>query len=402
MKILMLGPYAPHGQVGAQRIISLSRFLVKNGNDVTVLCLSEETLKEMDKNGLTATIPNGVKVVSYNITNNCNSLMKKNFINERECKKALEKELKNNEYDIIFISVGPFYTMYSMKIARKNKIPYVLDYRDLHLSSPDKRKRKGFINKLKFLLSYPARFFQEYICIKNASKITVVSPEMKKNLCGYFHVGAEKVEVVFNGYDDYSLKNITRGKINKSIFYIGYFGKLMYYNKNFTIMLFNVLERLNKKGYKIKLMHIGPQSKEIEQFFSTKLKCKENIYEYVGQKDYKAGIELLTTCNAYYLEYEMPEGPGTKIFDYIFLNKPIIGVVKPKISLERLLNKFENAFVCYDEDDIEKAITKIIDKKIVVLANDEKNKVSKYSRDFQNKKVEKLLTSIVSGDSYEE
>ena len=402
MKILMIGPYAPHGQVGAQRIISLSRFLVKNGNNVTVLCLSKDSLKEIDEKGLIASVPKGVKVVSYNITNNSNSLMKKSYINERECKKALEKELEENSYDIIFISVGPFYTMHSMRAAKKNKIPYVLDYRDLHLSSPDKRKRKYLKNKIKFLLSYPARFFQEYVCIKNASRLTVVSTEMKENLCGYFRISPKKVEVVFNGYDDFSLKNITKKDLNNEIFYIGYFGKLMYYNKKFTIMLFNVLERLNQKGYKIKLMHIGPQSKELEQYFSMKTNHWERNYEYVGQKDYKDGVELLTTCNAYYLEYEMPEGPGTKVFDYIFLNKPIIGVLRPKISLEKLLKKFENAFVCYDEDDIENAITKIIDKKLNVLTDRKDNKTAEYSRSFQNKKVEDLLKSIVLGDSYEE
>lgn len=37
MKVLLLGPYAPHGQVGAIRIISLSRYLVSKGHGLRYL-----------------------------------------------------------------------------------------------------------------------------------------------------------------------------------------------------------------------------------------------------------------------------------------------------------------------------------------------------------------------------
>lgn len=397
----MIGPYAPHGQVGAQRLISLSRYLRNKGNDVSVLCLSEKSLKEIDKDSLTASIPDGVKIITYDITTKCNSIMKKNIINERECFKAVKKALNEDKYDVIFISGGPFYSFYSMKEARRKNIPYIVDYRDLHLSSPDKRKRTKIKDKIKFLLSYPARFFQEYNCIRRATKITVVSPEMKDNISNYFHIKKDKIEVIYNGYDDYVLKNIIEEKLDNRIFYIGYFGKLMYYKKDYSIMLFNAIERLNNKGYNIKLLHIGPNNQEIDVLLKQNNLNKKNWYNYIGQKNYVEGMSALTKCNAYYIEYDMPEGPGTKVFDYIFLNKPIIAIIRPHISLERLLNKFENAFICYNEEDIEKSILEIIERKLLKLTTKKDNNLNDYSRSSQNKKVEKILMTLEFGDKNE-
>lgn len=397
MKVLILGPYAPHGQVGAQRIISFSRYLIEKQHEVSVLCLSNNTLKKIDKNGLTATVPKGVKIIPYDITTNCKSLMKKNFINGRECKKALINALNQEQYDVIFVSAGPFYTFNAIKEATRRKIPYIVDYRDLHLSSPDKRKRNGLTNKIKFTLSYPARFFQEYICLKNAHKVTVVSPEMKDNICDFFKVDKEKVHIIYNGYDDYVLKNITKETVLKKQFCIGYFGKLMYYDKQFTIMLFNAIEKLNNEGYKIKLLHIGPKNEDIDNYLHTNNMNNLRWYECVGQKEYTEGIRILSSCNAFYLEYAMPEGPGTKVFDYIYLNKPIIGVLRPNISLEKLLKKFENSFVCYNESQIENAILKIINNKIKNLTNNSKNTIVEYSRSVQNDKLERLLRTTDYG-----
>ena len=397
MKILILGPYAPHGQVGAQRIISLSRYLIEKKHSVSVLCLSEKTLKEIDKNGLTASIPKGVKIISYDISTSCKSLMKKNYVNGSECRRALIDELNKESYDVIFVSAGPFYTFNAIAEAKKRKIPYIVDYRDLHISSPDKRKRTGLINKIKFAISFPARFLQEYICLKNSSKITVVSPEMKENICNYFKISKEKVHVIYNGYDDYALKGISKEAPLKDEFCIGYFGKLMYYNKQFTALMFNAIEKLNGLGYNIKLLHVGPTNKEINSYFRTNNMNAMKWYKCVGQKEYAEGIEILSSCNAFYLEYEMPEGPGTKVFDYIYLNKPIIGVLRPNISLEKLLKEFDNAFVCYNETQVENAILKIINEKINTLTNGKKDSIIKYSRSIQNNKLEKLLRTVKYG-----
>ena len=202
MRVLLIGPYAPHGQVGAIRIISLSRFLVRNGHSVTVLCLSEEVLRKTDPKGLSATVPEGVNVVHYDITLDAGSLLKKNYINEKECKNKLEELLQKETFDAALISGGPFYTFGASKVLRKHHIPYIVDYRDLHISSAIKRKKNRFTDQVKFYLTFPFRYYQEHSCVRKANAITVVSPEMKENIAGYFHYSPEKISVAYNGYDE--------------------------------------------------------------------------------------------------------------------------------------------------------------------------------------------------------
>lgn len=397
MKVLLLGPYAPHGQVGAIRIISLSRYLVSKGHRVTVLCLSEEILRITDPNGLSAQIPDGVEVVTYKITLQCKSLMKKNALNEKECLSALKHLLNTKQFDVVLVSGGPFYTFYSMREVRKKHIPYVVDYRDLHLSSPDKRKRASLIDKMKFLASYPARFYQEYSCIRPADRITVVAPEMRDNLGSYFHLSKDKFTVVYNGYDDAVLKDLKPQNTYRDCFTIGYFGKLMYYNKDYTKKLFYAIEELYSAGIKVKLLHIGPENPAIQDFFSQEGRNQKKWYKCTGLMNYRKGMEILAGCDACALEYAYPEGPGTKIFDYICLNKPVIGITKPGISLERLLSNFEHAYICHSKDDVKKAISDLVENNINTLMDGSQahEVIESYSRSCQNAVFETVLKELV-------
>lgn len=396
MKVLILGPYAPLGQVGAIRMISLSRYLIDKGHRVTVLCLSEEILKITDPKGLCAKIPEGVNVITYKITLKCNSLMRKNALNEKECLTALKQVLKNDQFDVVLVSGGPFYTFHSMREVRKKHIPYVVDYRDLHLSSPEKRKRDSFIDKMKFLVSYPARFYQEFSCIRPADRITVVAPEMKESLSRYFHISKDKFRVVYNGYDDAILKGLQPKYLNKKSFTIGYFGKLMYYNQEYTKRLFRAIEELNSAETKVELLHIGPENPMIQDYFSSNGFNQDKWYKCTGLMNYRDGMEILAGCDACALEYVYPEGPGTKIFDYICLNKPIIGITKPGIPLEKLLSNFKHAFICHSKEDITMAISNLIENNIKVLMDGSQAQelIDTYARSRQNAVFESVLKEL--------
>lgn len=399
MKILIIGPYAPHGQVGAIRMISLSRYLIERGHEVTVLCLSRDTLLEMDPKGLSAAVPDGVKVVPYDVTLISDSLMKKNITNQRECCDALENLLTDDIFDVALISGGPFYQFKAADVLKRKGIPFVVDYRDLHLSSPEKRKRKKISEKLKFWASYPARFSQEYNCIRKADAITVVAPEMRDNIASYFHVDKTKIHVAYNGFDDIALKGIDIREPDNQVFTIGYFGKLMYYNQELTAMLFEALNRVNTEQVHVKLLHIGPENPEIYSYFKEHQISGEKWYECLGQQEYRVGIELLAGCDACALEYAYPEGPGTKVFDYIFLNKPIIAILKPGISLEKLLSMFQNSYICHNSEEVDVALEELLRGNVrkLIETPDSQVIIDEYSRRKQNIRFEELLENIIMG-----
>lgn len=401
MKILLIGPYAPLGHVGAIRIISLSKYLLQKGHSVSVLCLSQKSLKKIDPKGLCSIEPEGIDIINYDITFTEKSLMKRNYKNINETNRALEKLLSHKNYDVAIVSGGPFYTFPAMKIINNKKIPYIVDYRDLHISSPEKRKKTGFVNKLKFLISYPFRYYQEYDCIKNSHFVTVVHPDMIFNLSHYFRLPSEKIKVVYNGFDDMELEGISPVKPKNDNYTIGYFGKLMYYNTEYTKKIFKAIDDLNEEGYKIRFIHIGQENKLIEQYFSKENINKKKWYKCLGLMNYRDGMAILGSCKAFALEYTMSEGPGTKIFDYIYWNKPVVAVTKNGIALEKMLREFENAYICHTTEDVKNSIKYIIDKNVNSLTStDNSQNIQFYARSKQNSEMEKLIMS--AGAYYDE
>lgn len=397
MRTLIIGPYAPHGQVGAIRVISLSRYLVAQGHKVTVLCLSEETLKQIEPEGLTAEVPEGVTVKTYDITVKTDSLMKKNVLNTKEFAAVLNEILNVESFDVVLVSGGPFYTFPAIKHVTHRHIPFMVDYRDLHISSPDKRKRKGFVNNVKFWLTYPFRYYQEYSCVKRAACISVVAPEMAENLRIYFHLPEGKFKTIYNGYDDAQLENLECKPKKNNAFRIGYFGKLMYYNQEYTKMLFQVIEQLDRSGMKIEFLHIGPENSSIQSFFEQEKLNDNQWYTCTGLMNYRKGIELLSSCNVCVLEYAYPEGPGTKIFDYICLNKPVIGITRPGIMLEKLINSFDHGYVCHTEDKIVSSLLDVANNNISTLIDGSQaaERIKSFSRSCQNREFEAALLEII-------
>lgn len=379
------------------RLLSLSKYLLEEGYGVSVLCLSEECIRSFDPKGLSATIPEGVDVFTYGITTKHWSHVKKNSINEKEFERALNKLLSERSFDAAIVSVGPFYTLKPVIQVKKKGIPYIVDYRDLNISSPEKRKRNGIIRKCKMWMSFPCMYLREKKCLEDATYVTVVAPEMRENITEFFRIDEGKFAVAYNGYDDVTLNDVKLRVPDPAQFTIGYFGKLMYYNQKLTRMLFSAIEDLNRQGTGIRFLHIGPENPAIQDYFAERGFNQNDWYYCTGQMNYKEGIKLLSSCNAFALEYAYPEGPGTKVFDYIYLNRPIVGVTKPGISLEKLLRRFDYSFICHTQQEIMNAFLYLVSHKNLPLMDGETTELNAFSRSKQNRIFKNLLEKIERG-----
>lgn len=398
-KILIIGPYAPHGQVGAIRVLSLSRYLVKQGFDVSVLCLSRRSLERLAPNELCAEIPDGVNVITYDLGIDGSSILKKSIRQINAFRQELAQLLSREKFDAALISGGPFYTFPASNLFRQYAVPYIVDYRDLHVSCREKRKHGFSISTAKYWLTFPFRVWREWSCVRKANAVTVVYPDMKTNLCKFFHIDPASVHVCLNGFDEEEIAKARMAieeqlpeKSDQKSFTIGYFGKLMYYDSNYTRMFFGAMDRLRSSGMNVRMLHIGPSSGSIEKLLERDEYHLSSWYRCTGLMDYGLGVANLSKCNAFYLEYIAPEGPGTKIFDYIYLNKPVVALVKPGIAMERFLGRFDGAFICHSEEEIEEALRRVIGGEKSLLLNE--NERVLYSRRAQNEKLEMLLNEI--------
>ena len=153
------------------------------------------------------------------------------------------------------------------------------------------------------------------------------------------------------------------------------------------------IDKKRKSGINIKLQHIGRNFDYIDEAIQ-KYNIDPGAFEKMGLKEYSEGMSILGAADFFVVEDTSPDDVGTKIYDYIYWNKPIIAAVPPNIPLAKLISQFEHGYLCETSDDIERAIDDIIRNQYSVL--DPSIDIAKYSRTYQNEKMEQLMIQIIS------
>ena len=112
-------------------------------------------------------------------------------------------------------------------------------------------------------------------------------------------------------------------------------------------------------------------------------------FENKGLMEYAKGMAVLGSADFFVVEDTSPDDVGTKIYDYIFWNKPVVAAVPKEIPLASLVSGFEHGYACNSKEEIFNAIKDILDHKFENL--DSKLDVMKYSRTCQNQIIENVL-----------
>lgn len=390
MKILLVSPFfAPYSLVGAHRINSLADFLIKRKHDVTVLAFSTDYYRAIRQDTVKAEIPQGVRVVRFDVNPNIVKVSARNKSFSNAFYRCTDNLLKQAQFDIALASLGPFFTLKMFPLlSKKYHLPYVLDYRDLN-SLEALKKTTSISKQMKAAVMKLHDYHIDRKAINSAEAVVTVTEYGKQKLTNGFRISNEKVHVVLNGFDDRQLNclPIIEWTPDASIS-IGYFGKFMYYDFQLGANILKAITNLRKKGLSVKLYHIGPENPNIPRIINAEGIDIES-YEYLGSKSYSEGIAYLKKMICCAIEWNNSYGYGTKVFDYIYVNKPIIASVVKTTELASFLSQFKNAFVSESVSDIENAIVQI-SKNCFSLLDDNEDMLT-YSRTNQNMMFEQLL-----------
>ncbi len=371
MNILILSlAYAPYSGVGSARMVSLSKYLLDKKQNVTVVCYNSSVFGEEEQK---RKIPEGVERIPVNKLQG----KLKNIMN---LKKSVEKVIQERNFHVCLSSVGPFETMFFIdKVCKKWKIPYIIDYRDPWLFEKNNIKLKG-------VLKFKIRLYQVFCLpvekriIESAEKIVFVSEEGRKDLIERYHIKKDKCRVIYNGYEDVPTDSFAS---EKKDFVIGIAGKFSDYNSGAAETFLSVCEEINHLS-PIKVMHIGNKESLFERYHS-------NLYLNVGVKEHKAAMKELTRSKALLVCYAHHSGLGTKVFDYIALNKPIIYIGVVPSELSEFIRQFEHSYICQNREEMYEAVKGLMRKCPTSLTSED---VKKYSREWQNESYWKLINEI--------
>ena len=446
-RVLLVSFYLfPYNRIGAVRSSLLANFLSSKGYSVHTIQADESHYKNDIDFSLTLNpeiIKNKVKIKPS----------KNRSINQYKFTfcfyNTISKILKSEKIDCIIFSGGPFYYfILGFIFKRKYKTPYILDFRDIWYRDKIFRTRpyKGIEKYTDKLL--------EKISVSHADAIIDVTEsctQLHRKL--YKNIDPQRFHTIFNGFDDSfklesndnnnqnfenineliknnNSQNIERGftlskdkdtaefyNNNKDIesvangsnyktmkltkgneisqkdndLRLGIFGKFAFYNIEDVDRIVS-LEKLDATFAKTLIVDII--GKEEPYFINAAKNSKYIRFNFYGQLNYIEGMKILSKADAFLTNNMYFFALGTKIFDYILLNKPILAFAKEDWEISRLLSSFEYGYVLDSEKDLLKTLRLIKEKKIKYLTK-KTEIIDQYSRVKQFEKFECILLQIV-------
>ncbi|WP_071460921.1 glycosyltransferase [Bacillus massilinigeriensis] len=383
MRILIVSPlFPPSASVAIVRISSLAHAFLKRGHELTIIRNEYDDEVKQLLNSNTELIDLKTYKVKMDQSVRFPEASKR-------YKTVFRKVMDNNNFDLVFITAGPFYTIPLCQVAKKEyNTKCIIDYRDLWIF--DMRKKLDFFNPIsiaKKIVYFPI----EKKSIKHADLVVTVTENWKQILKKVYRNG--KFEVIANGYDDEQLHQLgfTQDYPYNENFVISAFGKLSYYSIEYGVKFFSAMKIISEKYPNLLILHIGLPEKETEEAIKISGFDREK-YINTGFVKYTDGIQLLQHSNVNVIIDVRKGAMGTKFYDYVYINKPLIYLGKKNTQLDHLVNRFENGFSCYNEVDLVDNIVKIIDMEISSLTN--KGNMRNYSRSKQNGKYLTLIDEL--------
>ncbi len=284
---------------------------------------------------------------------------------------------KNLKFDLVISSFGPSLCIYLGNYAKKiYKVPYVLDLRDL-VSIQGQKKKLPFFH-------YIDKKIDRFLT-RNVDLFLTVSPTCKDKAINFYN---KKVDIIYNGLEDplkYSEKEIGIELDKKSIniFYSGTLGTTRNPYKIIKIINEYLYHNQNIKVNIIFASQDNPYEFLIEKELFVDI-------EWVGYISKEKVIEYRNKCDALLLLEDLSEEGNEnltgKLFEYLSSTKPIVVSCNKKSDIVRLINETNSGFLIENINDFEVFLN---DKKFLNI-----EKINEYSREFQFKKLIKVLKNV--------
>lgn len=409
MRVLLIADYAPpYNKIGAVRVGKTAKYLIKSGHDVRIL-----TSHHSDEHDLSLPIEFDEKYLIYADAQRFSEIVPLAFSNETAFRRLLirvylllryrnlfyffredslawlpvatsvgQKTINLWKPDIIFSSALPFVShIVASKLAKKNKIPWVAEYRDLWSSGHG--ARVSFFSKIIYTL------IEKKILASVKTLVTVSNP-----LAEYLAtLHKKKVIVVFNGYDlsDAAPINFPLSDSNLPL-RIVYLGSI--YEGRDPSPLFKAIQNLKINRRHIKVDFYTEKNSKLSQLVEDYQ--LSDVVTINPRVTYQKSLEIQASADillflSYSSKHQQGEGIlSGKAFEYLGARKQILSIGHDD---GHVLCKDGLMVNLYDPILIKQKLEEWINLKIQrgsVPSNISIEKTYKWSREYQ--------TSIIEGE----
>lgn len=309
----------------------------------------------------------------------------------KKIKSCVEELMIKEHVDIILCSTCELFPLnIAYKIAKKYKIPWVADLRDIYEQYTMER---AFLGKIYQKTGIQRRNF----LLEKASAIVTVSKKHVETLGSY----GLKACPIYNGADT-DVFIPSQHSLDK--FRIVYTGTLVTLGGRDVSPLFSVIQQLHiNKEIDYRNCRIQFYSDTESHTIVNKLKPSFCVSDFIDCFNYIPVVEVPKVLNeaAVLLLFLDNENKGimtTKFFEYLAVKRPVLSIWSDKGEVEEIINNFNAGIAARTEADIKSFIKSKYDEwlktKYTVCYSD-CNDVGKFSRRYAAKQFTELFDIVL-------
>ena len=255
-----------------------------------------------------------------------------------------------DEYKIQNVIVtGPPSSLHGHSIRLKVARPQILlvqDYRDLWNCHRNYQNIRRPYNSI----------MNEYLTLIISDRILVVSKGSKDSLINQFEIDEGKILLSYNGYDTYNPAYLTRS--DQRGLTLVYAGHLPPGRKDGLELLLRTMMEHGASNVIIHL-YIGATSISFDDYFLDDFVSKICLcHDFVIERTLLSKLTEFDICLTINDKRDA-HAFGSKIFDYLSINKPIFGITGPG-ELHEFLSDHDMPVSSYSKEDMQEAVTKLI------------------------------------------
>jgi glycosyltransferase involved in cell wall biosynthesis len=306
----------------------------------------------------------------------------------KACAKDLIK-LINDTGAQALITTSPSHSTQLLGLAAKRatNIPWIADFRDQWTGHPDFSAERGSVQIRRM----------EREVLNNADAVTVVIPRIKRDFATY--ISEEKITVIENGFDpdDFSgIENAAGSDVGATL-RIGYNGTGSVFHNPAPLLsaVSSLLESGNIHEDDIRIVFTGNANMDIFRPFSHLI--ARGIVILHGYTPHVQSLERMATMDVSLLLVTKGRDIYTgKVFEYLYLGKPILVLGTPGDDLSQLIEQTDSGIVVdhRDHDSIAREVVRLIEMKRRGEMRQQQADLDKISR-FSRREIAGRFSDII-------
>ena len=257
------------------------------------------------------------------------------------------KALRENDYDLIYISLGPFSSgLGAYWLSKQSGLPLVLDMRDYWNLLGD-YELQGFAWQRKLSRDWEKKLYH------HASLIVTATRGIKEDICEAF--GSElrdKCLTVYNGWDEEDFTGLEDSHPGDG-FELAYFGNI--YARRSLGKFYAALSSLREE----EILPTGTRVKLYGNFFRETMEEAQrsgvsDLVEFIPQQGHRDAIQAMLRSHVLLLTLNSSGPRGTlssKIFEYIRSGRPILAMVPAQKEAAAMLKDCGQPYICAMESE---------------------------------------------------